>query len=229
MARSEENAPARVAEVIEAYGRCVELIPIDKQFRDISVGLYLKGGIYTVWTFSRYDGAAERIEAIRGRMVALGGMKPVPGTSTQLTFDCGDMHAKPVRFLLSQAVGKNAQFSPAEGEMRIKDTKTELWLCAEGSAEGSGGGGRHLYRISAEGSAPNVSMRLRMVIAGFVTYGEMEKAGEAEVAFPCGQRHDELFRLVFPYSRNISAVESMIEAESTRGQMTTGTLGFSPI
>ncbi len=225
MAGSEEKAPARVAEVIEAYGRCVELIPIDRQFRDISVGLYLKDGIYTVWTFSRQEGAAARIEAIRERLVSLGGMKPIPGTRTQLTFACGDMHARPVKFLLAQAVGKNAQFSPAEGEMRIKDSKTDLWLCAEGSAQG----GRHLYRISAEGSAPNVPMRLRMVIAGFLTYGEMEKVGETEVAFPCGQRHDELLRLVFPYSRNISAVESMIEAESTRGQMTTGTLGFSSI
>ena len=225
MAGSEENAPASAAEVIEAYGRCVELVPIDKQFRDISVGLYLKGGTYTVWTFSRAEGAAARIETIRGRMVALGGMTPVPGTHTQLTFACGEMHAKPVKFLLSQAVGKNAEFSPAEGEMRIKDTKTALWLRAEGGESG----GRHVYRISGEGSAPNVSMRLRLVIAGFVRYGEMEKAGETEVAFPCGQPHDELLRLLLPYSRNISAVESIMEEEATRGQMTTGTLGFSPI
>jgi hypothetical protein len=68
-----------------------------------------------------------------------------------------------------------------------------------------------------------------MVIAGFMKYGEMEKVGETDVAFPCGQRHDELLRLVLPYSRNISAVESMMEAEAERGQMTTSTLGFSPL
>ena len=31
-----------------------------------------------------------------------------------------------------------------------------------------------------------------------------------------------------PYSRNVSSVESMMEAEALRGQMTTGTLGFTP-
>jgi hypothetical protein len=35
-------------------------------------------------------------------------------------------------------------------------------------------------------------------------------------------------RLLLPYSRNVSAAESMMEAEAQRGQMTTGTLGFSP-
>jgi hypothetical protein len=30
-----------------------------------------------------------------------------------------------------------------------------------------------------------------------------------------------------PYSRNISAVENMMEADAMRGQMTTSTLGFS--
>ena len=56
----------------------------------------------------------------------------------------------------------------------------------------------------------------------------MEKISDTKVAFPCGQRHDELIRLLLPYSRNISSVESMMEAEALRGQMTTGTLGFTP-
>jgi hypothetical protein len=66
-----------------------------------------------------------------------------------------------------------------------------------------------------------------MVVAGFVRYGEMEKVGDAEVAFPCGQRHDRLMGILMPYSRNISAVEDMMEADAMRGQMTTNTLGFS--
>ena len=225
MEKSNPGTGSKVAEVLKAYGRCIELVPIDRQFKDITVGLYLKGAVYTVWTFSQIDGARERIEAICGRMVTLGGMKRVPGTRTQLTFACGDMHAQPIKFLLSQAVGKNAEFSPAEGEMRIKDTKSDLWLTAEGFEEQ----GRYCYRISGEGHAPNPPMRLRMVVKGFVTYGKLEKAGETAVSFACGHRHDELLRLLLPYSRNISAVETMIEEESNRGQMNTGTLGFSPI
>ena len=46
--------------------------------------------------------------------------------------------------------------------------------------------------------------------------------------FPCGQRHDDLVRIVLPYSRNVSAVENLMEEEAMRGQMTTGTLGFTP-
>ena len=56
----------------------------------------------------------------------------------------------------------------------------------------------------------------------------MEKSGDAGVTFPCGQRHDQLMRLLLPYSRNVSAVEGMMEAEALRGQMTTNTLGFTP-
>jgi hypothetical protein len=56
----------------------------------------------------------------------------------------------------------------------------------------------------------------------------MEKVDDNEIAFPCGRRHDKLIRLLLPYSRNVSAVESMMEAEAMRGQMTTGTLGFTP-
>ena len=33
---------------------------------------------------------------------------------------------------------------------------------------------------------------------------------------------------MLPYSRNVYAVENMAEEEALRGQMTTGTLGFSP-
>ena len=35
------------SEVISRYGKCLELIPLDKHFDDISVGLYLKAVSYT--------------------------------------------------------------------------------------------------------------------------------------------------------------------------------------
>ena len=62
---------------------------------------------------------------------------------------------------------------------------------------------------------------------GLRVYGEMDKISDTEMTFPCGQRHDELMRLLMPYSRNISSVEGMMAAEALCGQMTTGTLGFS--
>jgi hypothetical protein len=120
-------------------------------------------------------------------------------------------------------VGKSPDFSPEGDGLSIRDTKTKLTL----SVAGQESAGRCIYEVSATGEAPSIPARLRLVVAGFVRYGEMEKAGEAEVAFPCGQRHDLLMGILMPYSRNISAVENMMEADAMRGQMTTSTLGFS--
>ena len=216
---------ARVADVIERYGKCLELVPMDPHFHDISVGLYVKDGICTVWTFSQKQGVQVRTREIRDQLVALGALDPVDGTHDQVKFPCGYLHVRPVKFLLAQAVGKSPDYSPPRGEMSIKDTKTKLTLRINGREEED----RWVYQVSAEGEAPNVTLRLRMVVAGFVRYGEMEKVSDTEVAFPCGWRHDGLMRLLMPYSRNISAVESMMEAEALRGQMTTGTLGFTPL
>ena len=215
----------RAADVIASYGRCLELVPMDAHFHDISVGLYVKDGTCTVWTFSQKPGVQERIERIRDQLVALGSMAPLEGTHNQVRFACGYLHVRPVKFLLSQAVGKDPDYAPPQGEMTIKDSKSALMLKVVGSEQEA----RWVYQVSGEGEAPNPAMRLRMVVAGFMRYGEMEKVSDTEVAFPCSQRHDDLIRLLMPYSRNVSSVESMMQAEALRGQMTTGTLGFTPL
>ena len=63
-----------------------------------------------------------------------------------------------------------------------------------------------MYRVSLEGEANNAALRLRMVLAGFVRYGEMEQVGDSGVSFSCGRKHDALIRILLPYSRNISSV-----------------------
>ncbi|MDP7627382.1 MAG: hypothetical protein QF530_05655 [SAR202 cluster bacterium] len=213
----------RPAAVIKKFGKCLELVPLDRHFHNISVGLYVKQGIFTVWTFSGKRGADERIQVIRDQLVALGGMEPIEGTWNQARFTCDVLHDRPVRFLLSQAVGKSPDFAPSKGSLEIKDTKSELMIGAKGfKREGS-----WLYRIGVTGEAKNSLMRLRMILAGFNRYGEMDKIGDNEVAFQCRSQHDDLMRLLMPYSRNISSVETMMAAEDMRGQMTTSTLGFS--
>ena len=212
-----------VAQVIDEYGKCLELVPMDPHFHGISVGLYLKDGVCTLWSFSGKPGVEGRIAAIRDHFVALGGLTSIDGTHNQIKFLCGGMHLRALRFLLAQAVGKSPDFSPEGDGLSIRDTKTKLTL----SVAGQESAGRCIYEVSATGEAPSIPARLRLVVAGFVRYGEMEKAGEAEVAFPCGQRHDLLMGILLPYSRNISAVENMMEADAMRGQMPTSTLGFS--
>ena len=213
----------RVAEVLERYGSCLELVPMDPNFKNISVGLYVKDDICTVWTFSGKQGVEARIEQIREQLVALGGMEAVPGTYNQVRFACGGLHERPMKFLMTQAVGKAPDYAPPQGEMTIRDSRSPLTIKVTGSQRDDA----YVYSVSVEGDAPRPAVRLRMVVAGFLRYGEMQKVGDTEVAFPCGQRHDELMRLLLPYSRNISSVEGMMAAEALRGQMTTGTLGFS--
>ena len=215
----------RVADVIERYGKCLELVPTDPHFHNVSIGLYVKDDACTVWTFSRKPGAQERIRRITDQLVALGGLEAVEKTDNQVRFPCGYLHVRPIKFLLTQAVGKAPDYAPPEGEMSIKDSRSPLTLKVNGSEQNGG----WIYQVSGEGEAPNPAVRLRMVVAGFMRYGEMEKVSDTEVTFPCGQRHDELIRVLLPYSRNISSVEGMLQAEALRGQMTTGTLGFTPL
>ncbi|MXY46623.1 MAG: hypothetical protein F4Y44_06460 [Chloroflexi bacterium] len=217
------SSTLRVVDVLERYGSCLELVPMDPNFKNISVGLYVKNGICTVWTFSGKQGVEARIEQIREQLVALGGMEAVPGTYNQARFACGGLHERPMKFLMTQAVGKAPDYAPPQGEMTIQDSRSPLTIKVTGSQRDDA----YVYSVSVEGDAPRPAVRLRMVVAGFLRYGEMQKVGDTEVAFPCGQRHDELMRLLLPYSRNISSVEGMMAAEALRGQMTTGTLGFS--
>ena len=216
----------RPAEVIERYGQCLELVPLDKRFHDISVGLYVKDGVCTIWTYSRREGVEARIREIRDQMIALGGMEAVEGAYNQVRFPCGHLHERTLRFVMSQAVGKAPDYAPPQGELTVQDSKSALTIRAELSKAGSGGVPA-VYDVWLEGEARNAAMRLRMVLAGFTRYGEMQQVGESGVAFACGMPHDALMRVLLPYSRNISSVETMMAAEAMRGQMTTGTLGFS--
>ena len=223
MAPTRSTNRPRVSEVIERYGKCLELIPADPHFHSITVGLYVKDGMCTVWSFSSEPGTQDRLREVRDQLVVLGGLAPVQAAHNQVRFPCGSPHLRLLKFLLAQAVGKAPGYTPAEG-LSIKDFRTNLTLSVTGASRD----GRWVYQISGEGDAPNIAARLRSVTAGFVRYGEMDKVDDTGVSFPCGVRHDELIRVLLPYSRNVSAVESMMEGEALRGQMTTGTLGFTP-
>ena len=214
----------RPAEVIERYGQCLELVPLDRRFHDISVGLYVKDDICTIWTFSQREGVEGRIREIRDQMVALGGMEPVGETHNQVRFPCGELHQRTLRFVMSQAVGKAPDYAPPQGALSIQDSKSNFTIRLESE---SGAEDRSTYNVWLEGEGRNAAMRLRLVLAGFARYGEMEQVGESGVAFACGMAHDAMMRVLLPYSRNISSVETMMAAEALRGQMTTGTLGFS--
>lgn len=224
MAEFKSAKVTRGEAAIKRYGQCIELIPRDEHFHNISVGLYLKDQVYTVVTFSQKSEVDNRIQQIRDKMISLGELTAVRDTVNQLKFACGQLHIRPLKFLMSQSVGKVRQYDKPKGDMSIKDSKTELIL----NISGKGNSDKWVYQVFGEGNAPNIVLRLKMIMAGFIKYGEMTKLSDTELAFQCGQRHDGLIRILLPYSRNVSAVENMIESEAMRGQMTTNTLGFTP-
>lgn len=214
---------SKISEVFEKLGRCLELIPMDPHFQNISIGLYVQNSICSLWSFSQKDGVGKRIEGIRNQMVALGDLEPVHDASNQARFPCGKVHQRPLRFLLSQATNKTPDFKHPSGNIAIQDSKSDLMLSATPKEKN----GTWHYEIQGQGESKNASLRIKMVVAGFVKYGEMIKTSDTSVAFECGKNHENLMRIILPYSRNISSVEGMMAAEALRGQMTTGTLGFS--
>lgn len=225
MGEAQTGKAVRVAEIMERYGTCLELVAMDPHFHEITVGIYVKDDVSTVWTFSQKPRVEQRIEKIRDRLVGIGGLAPVEETHNQAIFPCGYFHTRPMKFLLTYAVEKDPDSSLPEGPISVKDTKSKLILGARAKEVE----GRWIYEVTGEGEAPNPPLRLKAIVRGFIRYAEMEKVSDTEVTFPCGARHDGLVRLLIPYSRNVSAVEEMMEAADMRGQLTTGTAGFSPL
>jgi len=213
----------KVVEVIAKYGKCLELIPMDPFFKNITVALYVKDGVATVWTFSKEPGVEKRIEQVRGQLVRLGGLIPAPGTNNQVKSPCGQLHTKPLKFLMTTAVEKSPDTTLGAGRHLVKDLKSNLHFYLDGAQEGD----KWVYHLKAEGEAANPGARLHAANSGFARYGDMEKVGKDGLAFVCGKRHDEMANLILPYARNVSGVEDALEAQAMRGQMTTSTLGFA--
>ncbi len=223
MAQATGRAPSRSAEVIKKYGRCLELIGIDPNFHDISVGLYLKDGISTVWTFSQKDGVEKRLEEIRDQLVLKGSMEAVAGTTNQAQFACGMFHDRPMRFLLRNAVEKEPIREPDTSPLTVRDIKSKLDMLATPRQED----GRWVYRVTAEGEFNRPEIRIRAMVGGFMRYGDLERIEPDTAGFQCKARHDALIRTLLPYARNVSGSQDSLEAEDMRGQLTTQTLGFS--
>ena len=72
MTEAKSSQTIHPAEVLEKYGHCVELVPLDSRFENISVALHERDGIYTVWSFSHKPGVDGRLRQIRDQLVALG-------------------------------------------------------------------------------------------------------------------------------------------------------------
>ena len=213
----------RIAEQIEKLGHCIELVSIDPHFHDVTVGLFIKEGLMTIWSFSKHDGIADRIEQIRDRCTRLGDVVAIGGTTDQLRLTSDLYLDRALRFMFTAAVEKDPERELPSGRITAPDTKTKLTFVIEGAEED----GKHVYTISAEGKSNQAEMRVRATVGGFVRYSDCERVAKNKFAFPDGKRYDSFARLILPLARNVSAVESQLAASELEGQMTTQTLGFS--
>ena len=89
-----------VSQVKKEFGKCLELVSMDPNFNEISVGLFQKNDILTIWSYSRKDGVEDRLNQIRDKMVEFGGLNKldsdfklsIPAVSyTHLTLPTSDL------------------------------------------------------------------------------------------------------------------------------------------
>ena len=217
--QSTNNLNPTPSQITEYFGDCVSLFPIDKQFNDISVGLYLKESTYTIWSFSHLPKTSSRILSICEQFEKLLGLKLLENSSNQLFFECGSNHVQPLKFLFAQVVSKPSDYKFSDNQIQIKDSKSPFQITVENI--------NNAYRVNLNSDDSKAKIRLRMINAGFVKYGGLHLDENNSLSFSCGKNHDKLIKMLLPYSRNLTSIEAMLEAESQRGQMTTSTLGFS--
>ena len=214
---------SRIAEQLEKLGHCIELVSIDPHFHDVSVGLFIKDGLMTIWSFSKHEGITERIEQIRDRCTRLGDVVAVDGTSNQMKLTSDLYPDRALRFMFTAAVEKDPATELPSGKITAPDTKTRLTFVIDGAEED----GKYVYTISTEGESDRAEMRVRAAVGGFIRYSDCVRVDKNKFMFPDGKRYDSFARLILPLARNVSAVESQLAASELDGQMTTQTLGFS--
>ena len=215
----------RPIEVIKRYGKCVELISMDPFFHEITIGLFVKGPIMTIHSFSKKEGVENRLSEIRDRVVSFGGAKTIQGSSNQATYDCGMKNGcciTPLRFVLKRAVMKDDIYDP-ESEITVKDLRSDMQLFLTPNEVN----GKTIYSVSGIGEARKPEVRFRAVVNGLIRFGGCVKIGHTEVSLQCSSRNDAIMKIILPIARNISATEDSLAAEDIAGQMTTQTLGFS--
>ena len=207
---------------ITELGNCIELVSMDPHFHNISVGLFKKGNILTIFSFSKIESIEERIKVIRDRCCLLGDISPVENTDNQMLLDAIINLDKPIKFMFTEAVEKNNEISP-NTPIESPDTKTNLKFRIVSDTSNN----ITNYTVSAEGQNERSEMRIRAVVGGFIKYGGCERVDFNKFKFSDGKKYNKFVKLLLPYARNVSAVENMLSDSDSVGQMNTQTLGFS--
>jgi hypothetical protein len=203
----------RMAEIAELGDR-IELLSMDKHCLDISIGLYEQAAAdgvpeYLVYSYSRKDGAAARLQFITGTMQTLGAMERT--AAGRLRFACGGAHRLACRRLFLEAGKLASDVSPEAKPLAIYDKKSGFDITVETNGAGT-------YSVIASGEGDGQERRAKAVAGGLRKLSEMAETGvEAEAAFACGRAHDELVGLLLPRALNVRAVLREEESAAAQG------------
>ncbi len=199
-------------------GERIELLPMDQHFHDISIALYRQqsdAGIeLTVHTYSRKEGADERIAFVAQAMAVLGGMELVGDSGATLRFPCGAAHHLASKRVFLEACKLATGSEMAARPLSIRDKKADANMIAASLGNGS-------YEMSSDGEGGKVAKRKSAVTAGLAKLAELEldEGGQDRVQFPCGQSHDALVGLLLIRAPNVRVILREQEMAASRGQL----------
>ncbi len=198
-------------------GSRIELLSMDKNCYDISIGLYEQADSdsvpeYLVYCYSQKDGVAARLQFIMQTMKILGGMESTQ--AGRLRFACGSAHRLACKRLFLEACKLASDVSPEARPLTIHDKKSGFDIAVET-------GGTATYSVSASGAGDGQERRAKAVAGGLRKLAEMEETGvDGEAAFACGQAHDQLVGLLLARALNVRAVLREEDAAAAQGVLT---------
>ncbi len=196
-------------------GTRIELVSMDPHFHDITISLYYqesaRGPIYLLHTYSRLDRAGARVDSVKKRMIALGGLQEVP-ESGLLRFACGAGHAFACKRLFLESCKEDPDGPIEIRPLTTLDKKSGLDIRVISLGNGA-------YQVTAEGDHKDKDRRISVVVNGLRKLGEMSgvEGRPDQVAFPCGASHDALVGLLLVRAPNVRAIVREQEMAAARG------------
>ncbi len=202
-----------MGEIVD-IGRRIELVPMDPHCQDITIGLYCqeqnKGPAFLVHTYSRLDGAKERIPFVVDTMCVLGGMEWTP--NGLLHFPCWQEHQMACKRVFLEACKLVSSAIAEAPPLTILDKKTGLNITVRGDKDG-------VYQVSAEGEGKDKEKRVAFIAGGLMKLGQMEEIKDTldKIVFPCRHTHDEMLGLLLIRAPNVRAVLREQDMAASRG------------
>ena len=195
-------------------GKRMELVSMDPHFHDISIALYQQEQngrlVFLVHSYSRKEGAEERIASLVSTMKILGGLESED--DGLLYFPCGDAHEQAIKRIFLESCKADPATRVSAQPLQITDRKTGCEIKASYGGDG-------IYQLSSEDTEQNCERRVMAVTRGLLKLAQMDEVGEShdKVAFSCGQSHDALIGLLLIRAPNVRAAIREAEMMASRG------------